>query len=46
MKAVEFALKHGEFYSEKEIPLAMEMLDLAEARVAALVAGEEPILDR
>ena len=41
VKAVEFALKHGEFYSEKEIPLAMEMLDLAEARVAALVAGEE-----
>ena len=41
VKAVEFALKHGEFYSEKEIPVAKEMLDLAEARIAALDAGEE-----
>ncbi len=41
VKAVEFALKHGEFYSEKEVPVATEMLDLAEARVAALDAGEE-----
>ncbi len=32
VKAVDLALKHGEFYSEKEIPVADEMLDLAEAR--------------
>ena len=36
VKAVEFALKHGEFYSEKEIPVAVEMLDLAEARIKEL----------
>jgi len=41
VKAVEFALKHGEFYSEKEIPVASEMLDLAEARVEELDSGEE-----
>ena len=32
VKAVDFALRHNEFYSEKEIPLASEMLDLAEER--------------
>jgi predicted esterase len=32
VKAVDYALQHNEFYSEKEIPLATEMLDLAEAR--------------
>lgn len=41
VKAVDFALEHGEFYAEKEIPLATEMLDLAEARLTALI-GEEP----
>jgi dienelactone hydrolase len=32
VKAVDFALRHNEFYSEKEIPLAGEMLDLADER--------------
>lgn len=32
VKAVAYALKHNEFYSEKEIPLAVEMLDLADRR--------------
>ncbi|MEM7600155.1 MAG: prolyl oligopeptidase family serine peptidase [Verrucomicrobiota bacterium] len=41
VKAVEYALDHHEFYSEKEIPLATEILDLAEARLGELV-GEEP----
>lgn len=44
VKAVDFALKHGEFYSEKEFPLATEMLDLAEARLNSLDADERPWL--
>jgi len=32
VKAVDFALRHNEFYLEKDIPLAAEMLNLAEAR--------------
>lgn len=41
VKAVDLALKHGEFYSEKELPLAAETLDLAEARLEALDEGGE-----
>ena len=33
VKAVDFALKHGEFYSEKEFPLATELLDLADVSI-------------
>jgi len=40
VKAVDFALKHGEFYSEKEFPLAAEFLDLAEARIQLLDKGD------
>jgi len=32
VKAVDFALLHGEFYREEDIALAREMLELAEAR--------------
>lgn len=42
VKAVDFALRHGEFYSEKEIPLASEMLDLAELRFKELEEKERP----
>ncbi|MEQ1839059.1 MAG: prolyl oligopeptidase family serine peptidase [Verrucomicrobiales bacterium] len=42
VKAVDFALRHGEFYSEKEIPLASEMLDLAELRFKELEEKESP----
>lgn len=41
VKAVEYALDHGEFYSEKEIPVATEMLDLAEARLKELREEDE-----
>lgn len=41
VKAVDFALKHGEFYSEKEFPLAGDLLDLADARYRALDEGDE-----
>lgn len=41
VKAVDLALKHGEFYSEKELPLATEMLDLADVRYKALDEGDE-----
>lgn len=41
VKAVDFALRHGEFYSEKEIPRAAETLDLAEARYRALAEEDE-----
>lgn len=41
VKAVEYALDHGEFYSEKEIPIATEMLDLAEVRLNELREEEE-----
>ncbi len=44
VKAVEFALLHGEFYAEKEIPRAKEMLDLAEQRLAALETADRPWL--
>ncbi len=40
VKAVDLALKHGEFYSKKEIPVATEMLDLAEARQKELDQGD------
>ena len=36
VKAVDFALRHNEFYSEKEIPLAAKMLELADQRYQAL----------
>ncbi|MAS97114.1 MAG: hypothetical protein CMO55_28315 [Verrucomicrobiales bacterium] len=39
-KAVEFALDHNEFYSEKEIPVATELLDIAEQRIKELEKGE------
>ncbi len=42
VKAVRFALEHNEFYSKKEIPVAAEMLDLAEARLQEF-DGEEPL---
>ncbi|NLT69218.1 MAG: prolyl oligopeptidase family serine peptidase [Verrucomicrobiaceae bacterium] len=46
VKAVDFALRHNEFYSEKEIPLAAEILDLADRRYAALAEEDErPWLD-
>jgi dienelactone hydrolase len=32
VKAVDFALRHNEFYADKEIPLAAEMLNLADER--------------
>jgi dienelactone hydrolase len=41
VKAVDLALKHGEFYSEKELPLAAELLDLADGRYKALDEGDE-----
>jgi hypothetical protein len=41
VKAVDFALKHGEFYSEKEFPLAAELLDLADARIQLLDEGDQ-----
>lgn len=42
IKAVDLALRHGEFYSEKEIPLAAEMLDLAELRFKELEERDKP----
>lgn len=44
VKAVEFALLHDEFYSEKEIPRAATLLDLTETRLAAFDAGDLPWL--
>lgn len=44
VKAVDFALRHGEFYSEKEFPRAAAMLDLAEARLAAFETEDRPWL--
>lgn len=41
VKAVEFALRHGEFYHEKEIPRAAEMLDLADGRYRSLDEEDE-----
>jgi pimeloyl-ACP methyl ester carboxylesterase len=41
VKAVDFALKHGEFYSEKDFPLAAELLDLAETRLQSLNADDQ-----
>lgn len=40
VKAVDFALVHGEFYDEKHVELAEEMLDLAEER-ARLIDEED-----
>lgn len=46
VKAVDFALRHNEFYSEKEMPLAAEMLDLADRRYEALAEEDaRPWLD-
>lgn len=42
LKAVDYALKHGEFYSEKEFPKAASVLDLAETRLGELAKGKEP----
>lgn len=45
VKAVDFALNLGEFYSEKEIPRASELLDLAETRLRSFAKdGERPWL--
>ncbi|MCB1065479.1 MAG: prolyl oligopeptidase family serine peptidase [Verrucomicrobiae bacterium] len=41
-KAVRLALLHGEIYSEKELPLLAEMLDLGEARLKQLEEGSTP----
>lgn len=41
VKAVDLALKHGEFYSEKDFPIASELLDLADARYTPLDKGDE-----
>lgn len=41
VKAVDLALKHGEFYSEKELPLATEFFDLADARYKSLDEGDD-----
>ncbi|MCP5539834.1 MAG: prolyl oligopeptidase family serine peptidase [Akkermansiaceae bacterium] len=46
LKAVGYALEHGEIYSEKELPLLDSLLDKAAARVAALDAGSHPWSDR
>lgn len=40
VKAVDFALRHNEFYTEKQIPLAAEMLDLADRRYEALAEDD------
>lgn len=47
VKAVDFALKHGEFYSEKEFPRAGSVLDLADERLRALAKkGTPPWLEQ
>ena len=40
VKAVAYALKHNEFYSEKEIPIAAAMLDLADRRYREIDEGD------
>ncbi|MEM1443414.1 MAG: prolyl oligopeptidase family serine peptidase [Verrucomicrobiota bacterium] len=42
VKAVRYALDHGEFYSEKEIPIAAETLELAQARWNELGEEKDP----
>ena len=42
LKAVDYALRHGEFYNEKEIPRADEALDIAAERIEDLLAGTVP----
>ncbi len=45
VKAVDFALRNGEFYSDKEFPRAATMLDLADERLRALGRkGQRPWL--
>lgn len=41
-KAVDYALRHGEFYSEKEMPRAYKALDIATERLDQLSAGKTP----
>ncbi|MCB1230334.1 MAG: prolyl oligopeptidase family serine peptidase [Verrucomicrobiae bacterium] len=45
-KAVKLALRHGEIYSEKELPLLTEMLDLGEERLAQLEKETTPWTDQ
>ncbi|MEX2580975.1 MAG: prolyl oligopeptidase family serine peptidase [Verrucomicrobiales bacterium] len=42
VKAVDFALRFDEFYNEKELPVAGEMLDLADKRYRELTDGASP----
>lgn len=42
VKAVDFALRHGEFYSAKDFPRATKALELARKRLTALKAGDTP----
>lgn len=44
-KAVELALRHGEFYSEKEIPRADQLLKLAGERLGQLQNDQAPWAD-
>ncbi len=44
-KAVELALRHGEFYSEKEIPRADQLLTLAGERLSQLQSDQAPWAD-
>jgi predicted esterase len=39
LKAVDYALRHGEIYNEKEIPRAYKALELAKQRIAELSKG-------
>lgn len=42
VKAVEYALDHNEFYNKKEVPIAGELLDLAEKRLEEIDGEESP----
>ena len=42
VKAVRYALRFGEFYNEKELPLAGKILDLADERYAEWEKGTSP----
>jgi dienelactone hydrolase len=42
LKAVDFALKHGEFYQPRDIELAADLLKTGQARLDDLEAGRRP----
>lgn len=42
LKAVDYALLHGEFYNEKELPRAFNALKIAAERIDALSDGKRP----